>query len=53
MSAQLDQLVSPGESKADLRIEKERRRKANKQKKAKRKYAKSSEVPTAAEIESA
>jgi hypothetical protein len=36
----VDQLVNPGESKADLRIEKERRRKANKNKKAKKKYAK-------------
>lgn len=37
---QVDQLVNPGESKADLRIEKERRRKANKKKKANKKYAK-------------
>jgi hypothetical protein len=37
---QLDQLRNPGESKTDLRAEKERRRKANKQKKAKRKYGK-------------
>jgi hypothetical protein len=36
----VDQLVNPGESKADLRIEKERRRKSNKSKKAKKKYAK-------------
>ncbi|GHJ84334.1 hypothetical protein NliqN6_0736 [Naganishia liquefaciens] len=47
LQEKLDQLVNPGESKADLRIEKERRRKANKQKKAKKKYAKDSEGPTA------
>jgi hypothetical protein len=32
--------MNPGESKTDLRAEKERRRKANRQKKAKKKYAK-------------
>ncbi|KAJ9112342.1 hypothetical protein QFC19_000762 [Naganishia cerealis] len=38
----IDQLLNPGESKSDLRIEKAQRRKANKQKKAKKKYAKGS-----------
>ncbi|KAJ9122041.1 hypothetical protein QFC24_004268 [Naganishia onofrii] len=39
---QLDQQLNPGENKADLRIVKAQMRKANKKKKAKRKYAKGS-----------
>lgn len=44
--------MNPGESKTDLRTEKERRRKANKQKKAKRKYGKESPADSSMVLES-
>lgn len=43
LKEKVDQFLNPGESKHDLRWEKERLRKSNRKKKAKRKYAKEPE----------
>lgn len=40
LKEKVDQYLNPGESKHDLRWEKERLRKSNRKKKAKKKYAK-------------